>query len=221
MWKSVRHQFSRRSWSHRGAWPQGSLRLAAITHYHAFCQRLTQRRRQGCTGHCTPGATDNPAECGLTRQQILIHSAALVRHGYPPDRPTENSSCAAVRYAARHWTGEGTCALRKGADGSVTSHCGVTHTTLTVTSTGEREQDHTGRSCVRCKGSSNRRGDTRTRSATSLSSTTGAYRRAEQSGSCAVPSFDTVAWFPGVLQRQWIDVSVRCPNAERYHASAT
>ena len=112
---------------------------------------------------------------------------------------------------------QATCALRTGANGSVTSHCGVTHTTLTVARTEEREQDHTGWSCVRCKGSSNRWGDTRTRSATSLSSTTGPYRRAEQSLSCAVPPFDTVAWFQ---VRQWIDVSVRCPNAERYHSIA-
>ena len=63
----------------------------------------------------------------------------------------------------------------------------TSHSTLTVASTGQREQDHTGRSRVRCKGSSNRRKDTRTRSATSLSSTIGPHRGAEQYLSCAVP----------------------------------
>ena len=45
----------------------------------------------------------NHAECGRTGQQILIRGAAHVCHGYPPNRPTENSSCAADRYA-RCWT---------------------------------------------------------------------------------------------------------------------
>ena len=138
-------------------------------------------------------------------------------------RTAQRRIAAALRFGMplRHWTaGRHALCERAPMVSSVTSHCGVTHYTLTVTSTGEREQDHTGRSCVRCKGSSNRRGDMRTRSATSLSSTTGPYRRAEQSLSCAVPPFDTVAWFPGVLQQQWIDVSVRCPNAQLYHANA-
>ena len=30
-----------------------------------------------------------------------------------------------------------------------------------------------------------------------------------------------VVWFPGVLQQLWIDVSVRCPHAERYNESAS
>ena len=30
-----------------------------------------------------------------------------------------------------------------------------------------------------------------------------------------------VSWFPGVLQELWIDVSVRCPHAERYNESAS
>ena len=36
---------------------------------------------------------------------------------------------------------------------------------------------------------------------------------------CAI--FDVVSWFPGVLQQLWIDVSVRCPHAERYNESAS
>ena len=31
---------------------------------------------------------------------------------------------------------------------------------------------------------------------------------------------DEVSWFPGVLQQLWIDVSVRCPHAERCNESA-
>ena len=30
-----------------------------------------------------------------------------------------------------------------------------------------------------------------------------------------------VSWFPGVLQQLWIDVSVRCPRAQRYTESAS
>ena len=36
---------------------------------------------------------------------------------------------------------------------------------------------------------------------------------------CAI--LDVVSWFPGVLQQLWIDVSVRCPHAERYSDSAS
>ena len=36
---------------------------------------------------------------------------------------------------------------------------------------------------------------------------------------CAI--LDVVCWFPGVLQLLWIDVSVRCPHAERYYDSAS
>ena len=36
---------------------------------------------------------------------------------------------------------------------------------------------------------------------------------------CAI--LDVVSWFPGVLQQLWIDVSVRCPRAERYNESAS
>ena len=36
---------------------------------------------------------------------------------------------------------------------------------------------------------------------------------------CAI--LDVVSWCPGVLQQLWIDVSVRCPHAERYHESAS
>ena len=36
---------------------------------------------------------------------------------------------------------------------------------------------------------------------------------------CAI--LDVVSWFPGVLQQLWIDVSVRCPHAERYNDSAS
>ena len=32
---------------------------------------------------------------------------------------------------------------------------------------------------------------------------------------------DVVSWFHGVLHQLWIDVSVRCPHAERYHDSAS
>ena len=32
---------------------------------------------------------------------------------------------------------------------------------------------------------------------------------------------DVVSWFPGVLQQLWMDVSVRCPHAERYNESAS
>ena len=32
---------------------------------------------------------------------------------------------------------------------------------------------------------------------------------------------DVVSWFPGVLQQLWIDVSARCPHAERYNESAS
>ena len=32
---------------------------------------------------------------------------------------------------------------------------------------------------------------------------------------------DVVSWFPGVLQKLWIDVSVRCLHAERYNESAS
>ena len=35
---------------------------------------------------------------------------------------------------------------------------------------------------------------------------------------CAI--LDVVSWFPGVLQQLWIDVSVRCPHAERCNESA-
>ena len=35
---------------------------------------------------------------------------------------------------------------------------------------------------------------------------------------CAI--LDVVSWFPRVLQQLWIDVSVRCPHAERYNESA-
>ena len=36
---------------------------------------------------------------------------------------------------------------------------------------------------------------------------------------CAI--LDVVSWFLGVLQQLWIDVSVRCPHAERYNESAS
>ena len=36
---------------------------------------------------------------------------------------------------------------------------------------------------------------------------------------CAI--LDVVSWFPGVLQHLWMDVSVRCPHAERYNESAS
>ena len=36
---------------------------------------------------------------------------------------------------------------------------------------------------------------------------------------CAI--LDVVSWFPGVLQQLWVDVSVRCPHAERYNESAS
>ena len=36
---------------------------------------------------------------------------------------------------------------------------------------------------------------------------------------CAI--WDVVSWFPGVLQQYWMDVSVRCPHAERYSDSAS
>ena len=36
---------------------------------------------------------------------------------------------------------------------------------------------------------------------------------------CAIS--DVVSWFPGVLQQLWIDVSMRCPHAERYNESAS
>ena len=36
---------------------------------------------------------------------------------------------------------------------------------------------------------------------------------------CAL--LDVVSWFPGVLQQLWIDVSVRCPHADRYHEGAS
>ena len=36
---------------------------------------------------------------------------------------------------------------------------------------------------------------------------------------CAI--LDVVSWFPGVLQELWIDVSVRCPHAERHNESAS
>ena len=36
---------------------------------------------------------------------------------------------------------------------------------------------------------------------------------------CAI--LEVVFWFPGVLQQLWIDVSVRCPHAERYNESAS
>ena len=36
---------------------------------------------------------------------------------------------------------------------------------------------------------------------------------------CAI--LDVVSWFPGVLHQLWIDVSVRCPHAERYNGSAS
>ena len=36
---------------------------------------------------------------------------------------------------------------------------------------------------------------------------------------CAI--LDVVSWCPGVLQQLWIDVSLRCPHAERYDESAS
>ena len=36
---------------------------------------------------------------------------------------------------------------------------------------------------------------------------------------CAI--LDVVSWFLGVLQQLWMDVSVRCPHAERYNESAS
>ena len=36
---------------------------------------------------------------------------------------------------------------------------------------------------------------------------------------CAI--LDVVSWSPGVLQQLWIDVSVRCPHAERYNEGAS
>ena len=36
---------------------------------------------------------------------------------------------------------------------------------------------------------------------------------------CAI--LDVVPWFLGVLQQLWTDVSVRCPQAERYNDSAS
>ena len=36
---------------------------------------------------------------------------------------------------------------------------------------------------------------------------------------CAI--LDVFSWFLGVLQQLWIDVSVRCPHAERYNESAS
>ena len=36
---------------------------------------------------------------------------------------------------------------------------------------------------------------------------------------CAI--LDVVSWFPGVLQQFWINVSVRCPHAERHNESAS
>ena len=53
----------------------------------------------------------------------------------------------------------------------------------------EREQDHTGRSCVHCKDSLNRREAMRTKSAMSLSSVTGLFSRGALSLSCAAQSW--------------------------------
>ena len=36
---------------------------------------------------------------------------------------------------------------------------------------------------------------------------------------CAI--VDVVSWFLGVVQQLWIDVSVRCPHAERYSERAS
>ena len=36
---------------------------------------------------------------------------------------------------------------------------------------------------------------------------------------CAI--LDVVSWFPGVLHQLWMEVSVRCPHAERYNESAS
>ena len=36
---------------------------------------------------------------------------------------------------------------------------------------------------------------------------------------CAI--FDVVSWFPGVLEQLCMDVSVRCPHAERHNESAS
>ena len=36
---------------------------------------------------------------------------------------------------------------------------------------------------------------------------------------CAI--LHVVSWFLGVLQQPWMDVSVRCPHAERYNESAS
>ena len=54
-------------------------------------------------------------------------------------------------------------ALCEGMVSSATSHYGKTYTLLFVASVEYQEEDHTGRSCVRCKGSSNRREVTRTK----------------------------------------------------------
>ena len=36
---------------------------------------------------------------------------------------------------------------------------------------------------------------------------------------CAI--LDVVSWFPGVLQQLWINVSVRCPQVDRYTENAS
>ena len=82
-----------------------------------------------------------------------------------------------------------------------------TRSTLCAASTGEPERDRTVQSSALCAGSLNRQGTMQTWSAI---------------GTCeAVRHFRCGLLVPGVLQQLWIDVSVRCPHAERYNKSAS
>ena len=94
-----------------------------------------------------------------------------------------------------------------------------TRSTRFAASTEEPEPDRTVRSNTPCTGSLSKQGATRTWSAMSLSDWVRNNNEVSLVMRCAI--LDVVSWFPGVLQQLWMDVSVRCPHAERCSESAS
>ena len=101
-----------------------------------------------------------------------------------------------------------TCALWKSNDGDMCEHSLAT--TRSAANTGEPGPDRTAQSSTLCAGS------------LSKQAVHGSVRNNSEAAPvmrCAI--LDVVSWFPGVLQQLWIDVSARCPHAERCNESAS
>ena len=168
----------------------------------------------------------------LPEQQAIVLSAGGPGTGTcwtamhkSPTEPAQNAQwrmATALRLAATADAGpRSTCALRKGNDGNMREQPLAAHPfhSFCCKYGGARNRPHRAVQCA-------------------------LHRLIVQAGGCAdmerhVPELhdwlrnkddaapvrrcailDVVSWFPGVLQQLWIDVSVRCPHAERYNESA-